>query len=166
MVGMPQKEIIKHLNNKKLNKCINKKEREVDVLRKLYVIRDIYQGKKPENICKNRGITLPTFHKWFDAWNEEGYEGLYPKYHNGGRPSKLSFEDKQKFNDILEKEDYLNQKKVTKIMKENFGVEYSLAHQSVILKELGFRYNKPYQMYSKRPEDAEEQLKKPCQRSA
>lgn len=160
MVGMPQKKIIRHLNPKKLKKSINKLEKDVKVLRKLYVVQDLYKGKKPENICEKRNISLPTLHTIWDRWNDEGYDGLYSKYHNGGRPPKLSPEDKVKLNDILEKEDYLNQKKVAKIIKDNFNVEYSLSYQSIILKEMGFRFNKPYQMYSKRPEDAEEQLKK------
>jgi len=160
MVGMPQKKIEYHLDPKELNKCINKKEKEVDILRKLYVIRDLYKRKKPENICEKRDISLPTLHKWWDRWNEEGYEGLFPKYYNGGRPSKLSFDDKKKLNDILEKEDYLNQKKVAKIIKDEFGVVYCESQQSVIMRELGFRYSKPHQFYSKRPEDAEKQLKK------
>lgn len=164
MVGMPQKKINKHLTNKKLKNCINKKEKEADVLRKLYVIQDVYNGEKPKDICKKRDISLPTFHKWLDRWNDEGYEGLYPKYYNGGRPSKLTFEEKQKLNDILEKEDYLNQKKVAQIIKDEFNVVYSISQQSVVLKELGFHYTKPYQFYSKRPNDAEELLKKTSQK--
>lgn len=42
--------------------------------------------------------------------------------------------------------------------------EYSLSHQGVILRELGFRFNKPHQFYSKRPDNAEELLKKTSQR--
>jgi len=165
MVGKPQKKIVRHLDPKKLKKSINKLERDVEVLRRLYVVQDLYGGKRPEFICEKRNISLPTLHTIWDRWNEEGYSGLYSKYHNGGRPPKLSHEDKVKLNDILEKEDYLTQKKVAKIIKDNFNVEYTLSHQSVILKEMGFRYNKPYQRYSKRPEDAEEQLKKHCQKS-
>jgi len=163
MVGRPQKKIIRHLDPKELKKCINKLEKDVEVLRRLYVVEDLYNGKRPEKICEKRGISLPTLHTWWDRWNEEGYSGLYSKYGNCGCHSKLSPEDKVKLNDILEKEDYLNQRKVAKIIKDNFNVTYSLAHQSVILKELGFRYSKPYQKYSKRPDDAEEMLKKTYQ---
>ena len=160
MVGKTQKKVKKHLNPKKLNKCINKLEKEVDVLRKLYVIRDFYKEKKAVNISKNRGISLPTVHRWLDQWNNEGYDGLYPKYHNGGRHSKLSVEDKEKLNEILEKEDYLNPKKVSKIIKDEFNVQYCPSQQSILLKSLGFHYTKPYQIYSKRPTDADEMLKK------
>jgi putative transposase len=149
MVGKIQKKVIKHLNRKTLNKCINKKEKSADVLRKLYFIRNLYKGKRIETACKNSEISLPTGHKWLDRWNEEGYEGLYSKYSNGGRPSKLSSDDKKRLDKILEKEDYLTSKKVTKIIKDEFNVTYSLSRQTAILKELGFHYTKPYQIYSK-----------------
>ena len=111
-----------------LKKRINKLEKDVEVLRRLYVVEDLYNGKKPEKICEKRGISLPTLHTWWDRWNEEGYDGLHPKYGNCGCHSKLSPEDKLKLSDILEKEDYLNQRKVAKIIKENFDVTYSLSH--------------------------------------
>ena len=164
MVGRPQKIIEQHWSPKKLDKCINKLEKDVGVLRKLYVVRDLYKGKRPETICKKRGISLPTLHSWWDRWNEEGYEGLFPKYHNGGRPPKLSEEDKKELNSILEKEDYLSHKKVAKIILDNFGVSYCQSQQSIILRDLGFHYNKPYQFYSKRPHDAEDLLKKNYQK--
>ncbi|MDR2623597.1 MAG: helix-turn-helix domain-containing protein [Methanobrevibacter sp.] len=138
MVGKIQKEVHKHINGKKLNKYINKLEKEASVLRKLYFIRYLYKGKKIDVACKKCGITLPTGHNWLDKWNEEGYDGLYPKYFNGGRPSKLSPEDKEKFNKILEKEDYLTTKKVSKILKDEFNIEYSISQQSIVLKSLGF----------------------------
>lgn len=155
--------IIRHLYPKDLKKQINKLEKDVGVLRRLYVIQDLYKGKRPENIAEKRGVSLPTVHAWWDRWNEEGYDGLLPKYGNCGCHSKLSDEDKIKLNDILEKEDYLNQRKVAKIIRDNFNVEYSLSHQGVVLRELGFRFSKPHQFYSKRPDDAEELLKKTSQ---
>ena len=80
MVGRPQKKIIRHLNPKELKKCINKLEKDVGVLRRLYVVQDLYAGKRPEKICEERDISLPTLHTWWDRWNEEGYWGLYPRY--------------------------------------------------------------------------------------
>jgi putative transposase len=160
MSGRVQKKLVKHINRKKLDKCINKKEKEAEVLRKLYFIRQLYKGKKIEIGAEKCGISLPTAHKWLDRWNEEGYVGLFPKYSNGGRPSKLSDEDKEKLNKILENEDYLDTKKVAKILKDEFDVEYCLSQQSVVLKSLGFHYSKPYQFFSKRPDDSEEILKK------
>jgi putative transposase len=160
MAGRVQKKLIRHIDEKELDDCINKKEKEVKVLRKLYFIRLLYNDEKIETVSEKCGISLPTAHSWLDRWNEEGYDGLFPKYSNCGRSSKLSDEDKEKLNKILEQEDYLNMKKVAKILKDDFDVKYCLSQQSVVLKSLGFHYSKPYQMFSKRPDDAEDVLKK------
>ena len=69
MVGRPQKKIIRHLDPKKLKKRINKLEKDVEVLRRLYVVEDLYNAKKPEKICEKRGISLPNLHTWWDRWN-------------------------------------------------------------------------------------------------
>ncbi len=46
------------------------------------------------------------------------------------------------------------------LIKEKFGVEYSLRHVSRILRSFGMKYAKPYQKDYRRPENAEEELKK------
>ncbi|MCL2114817.1 MAG: IS630 family transposase [Methanobrevibacter sp.] len=125
-----------------------------------FISLDCFIKVKEYVACERMDISLPTGHKWLDRWNDEGYEGLYPKYKNCGRPSKLSDEDKEKLDKILEKEDYLNSRKANKILKDEFNVEYAQSNLSILLKGLGFHYTKPYQFYSKRPSDAEEQLKK------
>ncbi|MDR2624628.1 MAG: winged helix-turn-helix domain-containing protein [Methanobrevibacter sp.] len=45
-------------------------------------------------------------------------------------------------------------------MKDKFNVDYSTRQVSRILRELGFKYGKPYIIDIKRPNDAENQLKK------
>lgn len=160
MVGMVQKKVVKHLKHSVLNKYIKKKEKDADVLRKLYFIKKLYEGEKIADACKLMDISLPTGHSWLDRWNEEGYSGLFPKYFNGGRPSKLSDADKEKLDKILEKEEYLTSKLALKIIKDEFDVDYSASSLSVLLRSLGYHYTKPYQFYSKRPSDADEQLKK------
>ena len=89
MVGMPQKKIIRHLYPKDLKKQINKLEKDVGVLRRFYVIQDLYKCKRPENIAEKRGVSLPTVHVWWDRWNEGGYDGLLPKYGNCGCHSNI-----------------------------------------------------------------------------
>jgi len=40
------------------------------------------------------GVSKRVGYIWQERWNEEGYDGLIPKY-GGGRPSQLSDEDKK-----------------------------------------------------------------------
>lgn len=160
MVGKVQKVVVKHWEESVLDECIKKKEKDVDVLRRLYFIRELYRGERIADACKLLGISLPTGHNWLDRWNEEGYDGLFPKYFNSGRRSRLSDADKEHLDKILEKQEYLTSKLALKIIKDEFDVDYSAASLSVLLRSLGYHYTKPYQFYSKRPSDAEEQLKK------
>ena len=160
MVGKVQKVVVKHLKPVVLDSYIKKKEKDADVLRKLYFIRELYKGERIADACKSLDISLPTGHNWLDRWNEEGYDGLFPKYFNGGRPSKLSDANKDALDKILERQEYLTSKMALKIIKDEFDVNYSAGSLSVLLRSLGYHYTKPYQFYSKRPLDAEEQLKK------
>ena len=58
---------------------------------------------------------------------------------------------------VLEERDDWRTKEV---IKNRFGVEYSLRHVSRILKSFGMKYAKPYQRDYRRPENAEEEFKK------
>ena len=61
-----------------------------------------------------------------DEWNEGGYEGLYPKYKNGGRKAKLTDEQFKELDELMHKEPFLTTWKVHEMIKDNFNVEYSL----------------------------------------
>ena len=45
-------------------------------------------------------------------------------------------------------------------IKKEFDVEYSIRNVERIMKKLNYSYTKPYKIYAKMPDDAEEQLKK------
>ena len=84
---------------------------------------------------------------------------MKPSY-GGGRPSELSDEQKEELKAILKERDDWRTKKVKEVIKNRFGVEYSLRHVSRILKSFGMKYAKPYQRDCRRPENAEEEFKK------
>ncbi len=96
---------------------------------------------------------------WLKRWNKEGLNGLIPKY-DGGKPPKLSEEDYKILDEILEKTPNLTTDIVSDILKSEFGVVFSDRHISRILKKLNYTYTKPFMIYSKMPDDAEDQLKK------
>jgi len=52
-------------------------------------------------------------------------------------------------------------KEVQELIKEKFGVIYSSWQVRRILKSFGMKYAKPFQKDYRRPENAEELLKKP-----
>ena len=49
---------------------------------------------------------------------------------------------------------------VRDIIIKEFGIEYTMKQVWVILKKMGMRHAKPYQHDKRRPEDAEDALKK------
>ena len=90
---------------------------------------------------------------------KEGLEGLKPSF-EGGRPSKLSYEELIELDKIIENTPDLSMKDVQLLIKEKFNVDYSLKQIGVITKKLGYNYSKAYPIFKKAPKDAEEQLKK------
>lgn len=71
------------------------------------------------------GIHPNTGSEWLRRFNEEGIDGLFPKY-GGGRPSFLSDDELDKLKYLLkaENENY-SIKDAKKLIYDEFGVEYS-----------------------------------------
>lgn len=160
MVNKVQKKVKRHFGMGKLKKLITRHEQEASVLNKLHFIRLLYKGIPTDKACEIEDISLSTGHRWLDEWNEGGYEGLYPKYKNGGRKAKLRDEQFQELDEIMRNETYLTTRKVHKIIKDTFNVEYSMKRVVEIVHKLGYSYKKGYILYSKMPKDAKITLKK------
>ncbi len=120
-------------------------------------IKSLYAGKSPQ-AAEEVGISKVTGYEWLHEWNEKGLEGLKPNY-GGGRPSELSEEQKEELKAILKSRDDWTIKEVRELIKEEFGVEYSFRHVTRILRSLGMKYAKPYQLDYRKPENGEEEFK-------
>jgi putative transposase len=126
---------------------------------RLIFISDIFKGFSVPKASKNIGIAHSTGYGWLERWNNEGLDGLYPKY-AGGRPPELSKENYEKLDKIFQKTPNLTNDIASDIIKYEFNVRFSDRHISRILRKLNYTYTKPYLIYKKMPEDTEEQLKK------
>ncbi|WP_086975715.1 IS630 family transposase [Archaeoglobus fulgidus] len=155
----PEKEVVRWLTLEELNEEIRKRKICSEVLRKLFFIKELYKGATVPQAAKEVGVSKVIGYVWLERWNKQGLEGLKPNY-GGGRPSELSDEQKEELKSILKERDNWTTKEVRELIKENFGVEYSLRHVSRLLKSFGMKYAKPYQKDYRRPENAEESLKK------
>lgn len=142
-----------------LQNQIKSLEKDVKVLNKLYFINDIYHGVSITESCKKIGISRVTGHNWINQWNKGGFNFLKRKSGSGAR-SKLTDEEKIELEKIIIENEIHSSKKVLNLIKEHFNVEYSIRQVERILKDLKFGYGKPYAIYSKMPENAEEQLEK------
>ena len=142
-----------------LDKRIKKLELDVKVLNKLHFIRNRYLGDSVELAASKSGVTKRIGYIWQDRWNEEGYEGLKPKY-GGGRPAQITDEQKSELYEILTERDDWTTKEIRILIKDKFGIEFSEKHVRTILRSLGLKFARPYPKDYRRPSDAEEQLKK------
>lgn len=146
-----------------LDKRIKTLELNTRVLKRLYFIKHRYNGKSVEAACDLVGVKKPVGYIWQERWNEEGYMGLIPRF-AGGRPSKLSKEQKDRLFEHLKQKDSWTSEEVRDLVHTEFNAEYTLKQIRIILKSYGMRCAKPYVRDYRRPPDAEDILKKDCHR--
>ncbi len=151
--------IERHITAEELQRRIKSLEKDVKVLKRLYFIKYRYEGVGVEDAAKQVGISKPVAYIWQDRWNMEGYEGLKPKF-AGGKPSKLSDDQKKQLKKILNKRDDWTTEEIKKLISTEFMVEYSLKQIRIILRQFGMKLAKPFPHDYRRPDDAEEILKK------
>ena len=156
---MPRKVVlIQHVTYEELLE-LYEKEKDAETRERLLAIKLYYEGYKDYEIAKILNRRDTTIRRWKKRWNERGHEGLKRKK-GGGREPKLPREEWEK---IAEKaiEEGMDLKEVVVYVKNEYGVEYS--YKGVwknIRKILKVKYGKPYVLDKRKPENAEETLKK------
>lgn len=133
-------------------------EKDKEIVPKLFFIRLRYLGNSVEKATKELGFAKSIGYEWQKKWNENGYDGLHHKL-GAGRHSKLRDEQIQELKSILD-EDFWTIEEVRELIKNKYGIEYSLNAIRKILKKFGLNYTKPYCLDSRKPPDAEEILRK------
>ncbi len=159
MTRTPSMKVEKWITAEELKKRIRKKEKDVKVLNRLHFMNYLYSGLSVPEASEKLGITKVTGYNWLERWNEDGYEGIIPRF-AGGRPSKLTDEEKIELKEILKERDDWTTKEIRKLICDEFNVEYSLKQVGIILRNLGLKFARPYPKDYRRPQNAEEQLKK------
>lgn len=135
-----------------------RKELDPRVKERLIFVRILYGGESVADASAMVGRTRITGYNWLHRWNQGGVEGLKPNF-GGGRPSKLSGEEREELKRVLREGGPWRTREIKLLVEERFGVRYSLRHLRRILKAMGMRYAKPWQRDYRRPKDAEERLK-------
>jgi len=151
------------MTKEELLRRIKTLETDTKVLQRLYFIKHRYDGASVEESSRLVGVAKPVGYAWQERWNEQGYSGLIPRY-AGGRPSKLSAQQKEQLHQLLRERDAWTTEDVRILISTEFGVEYTLKQVRIIVKKLGMRYAKPFTHDYRRPSDAETILKKTCHR--
>lgn len=151
--------ILRHLSSEELKKKIKSLEKDTKVLQRLYFIKYRYEEVSVEEAAKRVGISKPVAYIWQDRWNEEGYDGLKPKF-AGGRPSKLSDSQKKQLKGILKERDDWATEEVRELILKKFNIEYAQKQVRRILRYFGMKHAKPYLYDYRKPDDAEDIFKK------
>lgn len=155
----PSKEVNQHLTDAELTDRINEAQQagETRLVRRLCFVRNLYKGDTITDAADRVGVKQPTGSRWLENWNEAGVKGLEPDF-GGGRPSKLSDEQRERFAEVLEVHQPLTTAQIEQLLEDGFDVTYSQRHISRLLKQLGMNYAIPRPEQPGRPDDAEEIL--------
>ncbi len=154
-----EKVVTKHMTLERLNEKIKRGQNTVRTLERLYFIRFLYKGDSIKQACDRANISEPTGYSWLKSWNESGVEGITPHFSGGPKP-KLNEASLKELRDILDTKEAWTLREVRILIKERFGVDFSEMHVWRILKSMNLRHAKPYLLDKKRPDDAEDILKK------
>ena len=129
------------------------------VLKRFCFVRYRYSGDSVEVASRKVGDSKMIGYTWQQRWNKDEYVDLIPRY-GGGRPSKLTEEQKNELKLLLKERDDWNTNEVRNLINEKFDVKYSLKQVRIILRKFGMKYGKPYPHDYRRPDNAEKLLKK------
>jgi putative transposase len=156
---MPKKpEVIKHVTREELEDMY-KREKNSRIKERLLAILHLYEGKNIPEVSKIIKRSESSIKRWLKRWNKEGYNGLIPELKGGPIPKLPDSEWDKILKEIEEKGMTIKDVKI--YIKTTRGVEYSYNMVwHVLRKKKKVRYGKPYIQNSKRPENAEEILKK------
>jgi putative transposase len=149
----------KWMDKKELVGKIKDKKVEARILQRLLFIKYLYEGDSVPEAADKVEVTLPVAYAWRSRWNEQGYNGLIPRF-DGGAPSKLSQKEKESLISELKLRDDWTTKEIRQLIQDKFNVSYTDRHVNRLLKSFGMNHGKPFQQDYRRPDNAEEQLKK------
>ena len=159
MGRQPSLEVKRHLTSTELRKLIKEEQKRGKVLQRLIFINDLYNGKSVPEASKDVGVVKAIAYEWLSRWNESGYDGLIPRF-AGGKPGKLTKDQKEELKSLLKAKDLWYLGDIVDLIKTKFNVEYSERQVRRILKGFKMNHAKPYQIDYRKPDDADEKLKK------
>ena len=150
-----------HLSIEDLNSIIKDSKLQNKICIRAIFIKMLYQGSTITDASKVVGVGRQTGSRWLQRYNEEGFEGLIPKY-DGGKPGKLSNQQKNELKDMLmdENSNYTI-KEVVVLINELYGIEFSYNRVWTLVRvEFGLWYSKPQSTAHEKPKNAGKLLKK------
>ena len=129
--------------------------------RRMRAISLLKEGYQPVEISRMVGVDRRSVRRWKSAYKRNGVAALKAKP-SPGRPSKLTFRQKQQVERALLKgakkagfpTDLWTCPRVAEVISKTFGVEYHPAHVWKILRSLRWTCQKPERRARERNEEA------------
>ena len=119
-----------------LNDCIAKYRSSHRMYVKLIAVKYVKTWKTRTEVSEILHVNRIIVGNWVKSCEEEGIAGLIPKYENCGLKCRLSNEQLLKLQEILTNpEESFSLKDAKKIIKKEFGVDYSIKEVWVITRE-------------------------------
>ena len=152
-------ELVRHLSEEELGQAIEDAQSadETRLVRRLCFIKNLYQGDTRKQAGRRVGISRSTTRRWARAWNDNGVNGLRPRF-GGGRPPKLTSMQFEELCALLKDGQPWTPQAIHAMIEDRYGVTYHPAHLSRKLRAAGMNYAKPRPMDPRSPDDADEIL--------
>lgn len=123
------------------------KAKDADQVRRLLALAAVYDGMDREEAARIGGMDRQTLRDWVHRFNEQGPDGLI-NVKPTGRPSKLSAEQKEALQQLVEsgpdpeKDGVVRWRCVDlkRVLGERFAVDLSEVSLGRVLKQLGYSY--------------------------
>lgn len=133
-------------------------ERDSKMKIKLLCLKAYAQGMPHKTISTTFNIPSRTLNTWKKKYREGGSIALVP-VKQSGRPPKLSKEQLEEVSKFIDLKGLVTSRDVKIFIYEKYKVTYeSSALYKVLSKKLNCTFKRPYTLFSKRPENAEEIL--------
>jgi putative transposase len=157
--------IVRHISNDELEDMIRAARKEMNgyarskkVYDRLLFVKMRYSGRSAEEAAAAVGFSRATGYNTQELWNSKGPGHLLP-VPNPGRPSRMTQDQKGRLRNILSMSP-METNDVRLYIIEEFNITYSIKQVHVILSKMGLHHSKPYPKDHRRPDDAEDILKK------
>ena len=132
MVGKTKIDIFRNMSKSELKEAIHEYVIPHRIYERLYAMSLLAEGYSYDMVAHKMGKSYQTIHRWAKLCESEGIDGLKPNY-EGGRPEKLSKEDLQKLDNMIQEYDEITTDQVHDLILKEFNVEYSMKQVWVIL---------------------------------
>ena len=151
---------------KTLKKELKKYKKEYDLYRRILAVIMVKSGETRKKAADYVDVHRNTVGIWVKDYDKMGIEGLKSDYSSCGAESRLTDEQvKDLFVILTDPNEHYTLRDARNIIKEKYGIEYTPKQVWVITrKKLGLNYRKPYLVYDKAPDNADEIFKKKHQK--